>query len=145
MQIAKRRISGAEIIDAQLNTQSFQLSEYCNGHFRILHNRTLRDLKLQVSRIKVGVLQYCSNLAHQPRLRHLFSGEIYAHEERAVHGRLPLPLDELSAGSLKDPVAERQNKSLLFRHSNELGRTNHPAFRVLPPYQRFKSAEFSIV
>src|SRR5260370_41146867 len=114
MQIAKRRISGAEIIDAQLNTQSFQLSEYCNGHFRILHNRPLRDRKLQVSRIKVGVLQYCSNLAHQPRLRHLFSGEIYAHEKRAAHVRFPLPQHELSAASLKYPVAEPKNNSLLY-------------------------------
>ena len=57
LQAAERRISGAEIIHAQANSQSLEFGEHRSRFLRIAHGDGFGDLQLQIVGIEPGLLQ----------------------------------------------------------------------------------------
>ena len=92
MQVAQRRITGAEIVDAQLHAQRLQTLEQLRGQLGVFHYDAFRDLKFQMTRLYMSFFQNLGDLADKVGLGNLFAGKIHAHEKLTMRRRFPLPL-----------------------------------------------------
>ena len=63
--------------------------------------------------------------------------------ERALVGALLVPLEDLAAGALLDPAAQRLDQAALLGDRDEVGRVELPALGVLPADQRLEAGDLA--
>ena len=71
LQVVKRRITGAEIVNCNLDSHQFQLVQFLNRLFRIFHDRAFGQLKLEPARIEIRLFQYLTDVRDKRRLLEL--------------------------------------------------------------------------
>src|SRR6476469_7616722 len=64
VQITQRRISGAKVINAELNLTLPQLLKHHTGKLRVLHDHTFSNLQLESLRIYLSIDQDLINLLY---------------------------------------------------------------------------------
>src|SRR6185436_19773165 len=84
VQVAKRRVTSAEVIDAELHAEGFQPAQELRCRLGIFHHRALGNLQFQMPRIDVCFFQRPANLIDEGRLSQLLAGKVDAHEDLPV-------------------------------------------------------------
>ena len=71
MEVAERRITFAEIVDGQSNSQRFEPRQRCQRGLDVFHDRALGDLQPQAAGIEAGFHQDALDLVNQIALEKL--------------------------------------------------------------------------
>src|SRR5215213_11244112 len=65
LQVIQRGVTSTKVVDRDANPHQLQFVQLLNRLFRILHDRALRKLQLEPTRIEVRLLQYVRNVGDE--------------------------------------------------------------------------------
>src|SRR5439155_25902455 len=90
LEVAQRRIAGAEVVDGNAHAQRLQLAQRLDGRLRVLHGVALRDLQLEQARRQAGVGEGVGDVTDEPGLLELPGREVHGDAEARL-ALLPEP------------------------------------------------------
>src|ERR671933_754087 len=134
LEVDKRAITRAEVIERELHAQVLQLAELTYSVLRILYRRPFGDLEHKTTGVQPGLLQNAGDLLGQIGLLDLSRREVHAQAERQVELRrvLLLPLLELTAGLFQDPQPDLLDQATLLCDLDELSGDDQSPLRASP-------------
>src|ERR1051325_9754455 len=131
MQVAQRRVSRSEVIQAQSDSQSLDPFQHQRRGIDILDDRALGNFDLQAARIESGLGEDLRDAINKIGLRELFARQIDTDAERRIRWKLLLPCAKLLARLTKNPLSDLNDQTGLFRNRNELERRDVTVFWML--------------
>src|SRR5690606_25796393 len=138
LEIAKRGVAGAEVVDGQFYSQRPQLLADADGVVDIVQQLALGQFQLQQMRRQPGFLQHLTYQSYEIALAQLLCREISRHPYRRP---LQLPLARLPAGLTQDVRAQRNDQPGLFGQRNKVARRQQSLLRMIPAHQRLGRLE----
>ena len=110
---------------------------------RLLDQDALGDLQPQVDRVEAGAGEDLGDRRRQVAVGDLAGGEVDGDVERALVGALLVPLEDLAAGALLDPAADRLDQAAVLGDRDELAGVEQAALGVLPADQRLEAGDLA--
>src|SRR5882724_13561459 len=139
--IAQAGIPRAEVIDRQLDPSRSQYPENGLRGPGMLHKNTFGQLQLKTSGIQARILENCEYPFKKVLVPEFHRRDVHRHSTQGQACIQPGP--GLLARFTKDPVADRKNQAAVFRDGNKLPRSDRPASRMRPAYQRFRAGNLA--
>ena len=96
-----------------------------------------------MDRVEAGAGDDLGDGRRQVAVGDLAGGEVDGDVEGARVGALLVPLEDLAAGALLDPAADRLDQAAVLGDRDELGRVEQAALGVLPAHQRLEAADLA--
>src|SRR5882762_10496890 len=131
-------ISRAEIVDADANTQGFELGQGGPGSLLVCHGCGLSNFHPQAGGRKTRLFQKKSNLFREFELSELFRGEVDTDKQRRIRGKLRMPDAKLPERLLHKSMVDGQDQAGLLRDRNEVHGLHHAVW-TLPPAEGLES------
>src|SRR5688500_1871589 len=143
VEIAQRRVAGAEIVEVDLNSEVPYLREDCDRVGSLVDYRRFGDLEPKGGGRELCRLERVRDLIQQVRLRELLDGQVDADRQRSLSRVRGMPLLHLPACLDENPAPDRNDESCLFGDRDEAGRLHKTALRVLPSYESLETRDAS--
>mmetsp|Transcript_20721 Transcript_20721/g.38883 ORF Transcript_20721/g.38883 Transcript_20721/m.38883 type:complete len:265 (-) Transcript_20721:52-846(-) len=89
LQMAERRIAGAEVIDGQADAARVQLVHHGDRNRRVVHRGAFGQLQLQALRRHAGVTQHTADQLGQVIVAELHGGQVHGHRQLGQAGIIP--------------------------------------------------------
>ena len=134
-QIGERGISRAEIIDRQPDAGLVQGAEDIHRIAHILHHPGFGDFQFKPRGWQPGFVQHFVDQARHIAAAELRGRHVHRHGQRR-HSSL-VPPDRLPARLAQHPATQLVDQAATFGDRDELVRTHHAVFGVVPAQQRF--------
>jgi len=144
VQVAQRRIAGAEIVQRNADAMRLERIHLGDDVVDIAHQHALRQFQFQQEGIGARFGQQGDDAGDKTGLAHLACADVDGDRVGTGH-RIALPLHQLPASRLEDPVADLDDEIGLFGMRNECARTEQAALRVHPAHQRFGARHVAAV
>ena len=134
LQIAQRRVAGAEIVECQTDVQGRQIAQGTNDRVGVGQNDALGDFQLQAAGWQLRVVQGATGLAVDVGLVELASGQV---DGNPGH-RQPFVQPTLggATGFGQHPFADFADEAGFFQHADEFARQHQSVLRPSPAQQR---------
>ncbi len=132
LQIAKRRIAGAEIVECKAHAQPLQRLEHRVGGVAFVEEHAFGDFELKPARRNAGARDGVGDDRGQRRIGELDGRDVDA--DAHVAG----PFGRFQTGGAQHPFADRFNQAAVLGHRNEIRRADRSAFGMFPAQQRLE-------
>ena len=141
LEVAERRIAGAEVVDGQADALLLEQAEGLDGTLGVLHDKGLGDLQFEIIRAESADLQRTLDRGHQLAAIDLGTGQV---DRQSLQGQaLVEPVGDLGASSFQHPLADFANQAATLGGIQEQPRGDKAANRVLPAHQRLGTSDVS--
>ena len=134
LQVAQRRVAGAEIVDRQAQAQGGQLLQPARRLGRVAHDHALGQLELEQVGRHARFLDRGGDRGHQVLLLELPGRDVDRELQPRVAHAVPAP--DLGAGGAQHPGADRHDQAGLLGQRDELGRRHQAEVGMVPAQQR---------
>ena len=122
VQVGERGITGAEIVERQMDAGFLEEIEDVRGLLRVLHDERFGDLEAQRFALNGGGADEMPDLLHQVGLDQLPAGDVDGNEQRLPRSRqVLLPARDVVDGAAENIGAELHDEVGLLRHGHEIG------------------------
>ena len=111
LQVAERRVAGAEVVDGQLDAERAQVLQHLEPGRRVGHQRGLGDLEAERRRLEAAALERLPRPGRRRSGWAIWRAERLTRMRRARVGALAPPLAGLTAGLLEHPGAEVEDQA----------------------------------
>ena len=112
-------MSGAEVVDGNLNPQSFQLFEDCHDRGGIFDDRAFGNLEAQIGGRQLRLAKHCRDLISKVGLDELLAGQIDVYGQASSPWQLHVPGAQLSTRFANHPRPDRNDKTRLLCYLDE--------------------------
>jgi len=141
MEIAQRRIPGAEIIQAPCDTDGAQPLQRRLGRRHVGDERAFGDLQLQAGRVQAGLAEDGLDAGRDIGIAEMTARDVDAHEPGGIAAELRAPGRHAAARLGENQPVELSNHPGVFSDFDELGRAEQAARRMAPPRQRLEAGD----
>ena len=141
LQLAERRIAGAEVVHVDEHAHGAQPRHGVDGLGGVLHGRGLGDLQAQALRRQARLLEDAGHVVHHGGRDELPVRDVHPHRHLRQRRDLALPPSELQAGVDQHQLAQRHDEAGLLGDGDERVGHHQPARRVTPPHQRLQGRQ----
>src|SRR5216684_1308861 len=142
VQVAERRVAGAEVVEIEAHAHRPQLGHVVGHVAVLLHEEALGHLQPQRPRREARFAEDVADQRDQAVLLELLGAEVDA-DLQGGHVEPLLPAPHLPARLAQHPPADGQDEPRLLRQRDELGRREQPATGMLPAHQRLRAGDLA--
>ena len=135
LQGRQRGVSGAEVVDRQMQPHRVELVQQTDGALRIRHQRRFGDLQLEAGRRHPVLAEHAAAARDEAGLLELPQGQVYRDPAGLGHALLPFP--NIRADPIENPFADVEDEAGLLGERYELRGRDVAVARQAPAQQRF--------
>src|SRR5579862_6663700 len=136
------RVSFAEIVDSDTNSEGFRLPQRTLHLLRLAHCNGLDDFQLQIVSSEASPCQRVTNVLKQWRISQFRCRDIETQRQGGQLWKLQLPALYSSACFQPQPPIHRYDQPSLLCDFDELPRRNQSSAGTLPADQRLEAGDY---
>ena len=136
MEIAERRVAGAEVIDGDPHSEGAERAEREDAPVGVAHECRLGDLEHEGRRGEPRLLEHERNSVDEIGLDELHGRDVDTDRKGSVRAMFELPRPDLPAGGQQHPISELDDQSVLLGERDEGVGPDRAALGVVPSGER---------
>src|SRR5579875_1971057 len=145
LEIGKRRIARAEIVEREASAELTDAHEHLRGIFRILHHQAFGQFELQGAGEHPGMGEYRFHIVQEIMPEQLARGNIDARKEWRFDIERALPGGEFARRALKRENAKIDNRAGFFGKRDEFGGAKPPVAGMIPAQECLETRNCAIL
>ena len=145
VEVGERGVAGAEVVEDEPHAELAERLQGRLGVGRLLDQDALGDLQPQVDGVEAGAGEDFGDRGGEVAVGDLAGGEVDRDVEGPLVGPLLVPGEDLAAGRLLDPAADRLDQAAFLGDRDELAGVELAALGVVPADQRLEGGDLAAV